>query len=308
MSNAGSTPSTPPSGASVAPMAASSYGASSPTDKMKEIKLISHSPLFYWWPVWLMCFVFAFITFIGDGHLAILPGKARVEVVEADKGEYKFTFADKNGKKIESKVLDEAVKRSKPESYEDPFPTKISENPALGVLFCVLLVITIMVTNIPLRGLWSFVVLLGFALVAVIISLIPDLWNTIFKSIQILKIHINMAGYLTMGTMVFLAWFVSTFFFDRRAYILFTQGQIKLCEHIGDSVEAFPTMGVTLSKQRDDLFRHWIFGGRFLGGKFGTGDLILKFSTGDRREIRFSNVRGLDYYLPRVEELIKPIA
>ena len=101
---------------------------------------------------------------------------------------------------------------------------------------------------------------------------------------------------------------VSVFFFDTRSYIIFSQGQIKLCEHIGDSVEAFPTMGVTLAKQREDLFRHWIFGARFLGSKFGTGDLILKFASGDRREIRFPNVRGLDFYLPRIEELIKPIA
>jgi hypothetical protein len=288
-------------------MAASSHSPSPETQGLKEIKLISHSPLFYWWPVWLICFVFALVTLLGDGHMAILPGKARVTPI-ADTKKYEFNFGDSKERKEGYTVLDAAVENSKPESYTEPFPMKVSESPALGVLFCVLLVITIMVTNIPLRGLWSFVVLLGFALIAVIISLIPGAWENIFKSIQYLKIHINMAGYLTIGVLVFVAWCISTFFFDRRAYILFTQGQIKLCEHIGDAVEAFPTLGVTLTKQRDDLFRHWIFGGRFLGSKFGTGDLILKFNSGDRREIRFANVRGLDYYLPRVEELIKPIA
>jgi hypothetical protein len=254
-----------------------------------------------------MCFVFTFITFIGDGHMAILPGKARVTPVAESKRKFEFNFDDSKDRKEGYAVLENAVEHSKPEGYQEPFPMKVSENPALGVLFCVLLVITVMVTNIPLRGLWSFVVLLAVALVAVIISLIPGLWESIFKSIQYLKIHINMAGYLTTGTLIFIAWCISTFFFDRRSYILFTQGQIKLCEHIGESVEAFPTLGVTLTKQREDLFRHWIFGGRFLGSKFGTGDLILKFSSGDRREIRFSNVRGLDHYLPRIEELIKPI-
>lgn len=307
MSNAGSNQSTPPSGASVAPMAASSSMSPSPTDKLKEIKLISHSPLFYWWPVWLVSFLFAFITFLGDGHMAILPGKARVTPIAESKRKFEFNFDDSNQRKEGYQVLENAVEHTKPEAYQEPFPMKVSESPAYGVLFCVLLVITVLVTNIPLRGLWSFVVLLGFALIAVIISLIEGAWDNIFRSIQYLKIHINMAGYLTIGTMIFLAWIVSTFFFDRRAYILFSQGQIKLCEHIGESMEAFPTLGVTLTKQRDDLFRHWIFGGRFLGSKFGTGDLILKFTSGDRREIRFANVRGLDHYLPRIEELIKPI-
>ena len=305
MASASSNPSSPPSGSSVASMISS---VSSPADRLKEIKLISHSPLFYWWPVWLVCFIFAFITMLGDGHMAILPGKARVTPVPESKRKFEFNFDDSKERTGGYPILENAVEHSKPADYQEPFPMKVIESPAYGVLFCVLLVITIMVTNIPLRGLWSFVVLLGFALIAVVISLIPGAWDSIFKSIQYLKIHINMAGYLTIGVLVFIAWLISTFFFDRRAYILFSQGQIKLCEHIGDSVEAFPTLGVTLTKQRDDLFRHWIYGGRFLGPKFGTGDLILKFSSGDRREIRFSNVRGLDYFLPRVEELIKPIA
>jgi hypothetical protein len=28
----------------------------------REIKLVSHSPIFYWWPIWLLGYVLALIT------------------------------------------------------------------------------------------------------------------------------------------------------------------------------------------------------------------------------------------------------
>ena len=63
-------------------------------------------------------------------------------------------------------------------------------------------------------------------------------------------------------------------------------------------METFPTLGVSLTKQRDDLFRHYIFG-------FGSGDLILRFSTGDRREIRIPNVLGIGWQLQAVEDMLR---
>ena len=134
MSSAGSTP---PNSASISPMAATSSIAPSPTDKLKEIKLISHSPLFYWWPVWFLSFLFAFITFIGDGHMAILPGKARVAPIAGSERKFEFNFDDSNKREGGYAILNNAVERSLPAAYEEPFPMKVSESPALGVLFCV---------------------------------------------------------------------------------------------------------------------------------------------------------------------------
>jgi len=43
--------------------------ASSP----KEVIVISHSPIFYWWPVWFVGFLMAAWTYL-DGHLmAVVP-------------------------------------------------------------------------------------------------------------------------------------------------------------------------------------------------------------------------------------------
>src|SRR5689334_9582035 len=39
----------------------------------KEVVVISHSPIFYWWPVWFVGFLMAAWTYL-DGHLmAIVP-------------------------------------------------------------------------------------------------------------------------------------------------------------------------------------------------------------------------------------------
>src|SRR5689334_88674 len=39
----------------------------------RNIKIVSHSPLFYWWPVWAAGFLMAFLTWADGGHMAIVP-------------------------------------------------------------------------------------------------------------------------------------------------------------------------------------------------------------------------------------------
>src|SRR3712207_959663 len=72
-----STPPTPPAppGVPVTPGAAA----------RREITLISHSPLFYWWPIWFLGFIMALITWVENNRLAIIPSGAKVsEVARTD--------------------------------------------------------------------------------------------------------------------------------------------------------------------------------------------------------------------------------
>ena len=292
MSNSGPNPSSYPPN-SVVP-------SGTPT-RVTEIKLISHSTLFYWWPVWMFAFIMAGWTYFEDSRLAIVPHGSQLRKVEGKTGAYEFTFVNAKGEETSTESLASAIGRNpNPDVKNEPFPMRVSQHSSMGVFFLVVLMLTIVVTNVPLRGLWSFMVLLSIALVAVIITLIPGAWDRIFESIAALRIHINMAGYFFIGLATFLLWAVAVFVFDRRAYVIFTPGQIKVCEHIGAAVEAFPTLGVMLTKQRDDLFRHYIYG-------FGSGDLILKFQTGDRREIRIPNVLGVGWQLKAVEDMIRTV-
>src|SRR4051812_34042655 len=38
-----------------------------------QVVVYRHSNLFYWWPVWLLGFIIAAITYFGDRHMAIVP-------------------------------------------------------------------------------------------------------------------------------------------------------------------------------------------------------------------------------------------
>ncbi|MFO0937244.1 MAG: hypothetical protein U0798_12100 [Gemmataceae bacterium] len=76
---------------------------------------------------------------------------------------------------------------------------------------------------------WSFLVIVMIVVLALVITLFHA-WDDIFKMIGGLHIYINMAGYLFISGTLFLIWAVATFFFDRRAYIIFTPGQVKVCE------------------------------------------------------------------------------
>ena len=303
------TPNTPDSPyASSTPPGAVTTAGPTRTRANTEIKLISHSNLFYWWPVWALAFFMAAWTYFENNRLAIVPPHSSVTSIGDRSGkfqlEYKTNEKDPNtGEPIfVNKTLDDAAKRSATPGADklEPFKARISSNAAFGSFFVVVLILVIIITNVPLRGLWSFIVIMMAFLVAVIVSLL-NLWDKIFETVGDLHIHINMAGYLTIGVAVFILWALATWVFDQRAYVIFTPGQIKVCEHIGDAVQTYPTMGISMEKQRDDLFRHYILG-------FGSGDLILKLGSGDKREIRLPNVLGIGWRLKTVEDMLRTMS
>ena len=44
-----------------------------PIPRKQEIKIVSHSNLFYWWPVWALGFLFFLLTLWDGDLLAIVP-------------------------------------------------------------------------------------------------------------------------------------------------------------------------------------------------------------------------------------------
>jgi hypothetical protein len=40
---------------------------------VEHITVYSHSNLMYWWPVWLVCFILAAITYMGGNQMAVVP-------------------------------------------------------------------------------------------------------------------------------------------------------------------------------------------------------------------------------------------
>jgi len=260
----------------------------------REIKLISHSPLFYWWPVWVFGFGMAIWTYMENHRFMTVPADSAImtqKVPEGTPARYSFST-----KKELTKPLKESVRLSDAE-VADAFPVRVSQHAWLGTLYAFVLVLTVFITNVPLRGLLSFMVIILLVVVALFVTVFNG-WDDVYEKLANLRIYINMAGYLLISTAVFTIWAVATFFFDRRTYILFSPGQIKVCEHIGASVRTFDASGVSFEKQRDDLFRHYILG-------FGSGDLIVRTAGAERNEIRLQNVLGIGWKLKPVEDLLR---
>jgi hypothetical protein len=259
----------------------------------KEIKLISHSTLFYWWPVWAFGLFLAVWTFVEGDRLIVAPPNGKVDVTQVQ-GVTTYNLRFDVPVKHDPDVTD---MRAPDKEVKDVFRPRVSRHAWLGSMFIVVLLLTIFITNVPLRGLWSFLSILTVVVVALLFSVF-HVWDDFYTLIGGLHVYINMAGYMFVALAVFAIWLVAVYIFDRRTYIIFTPGQVKVCEHIGASVRTYDTVGLTFEKQRDDLFRHIILG-------FGSGDLIVRTAGAERAEIKIQNVLMIGSKLKDVENMLR---
>jgi hypothetical protein len=261
---------------------------------------VSHSGLFYWWPVWAVGYVMFAITMAMGDRMATIPHnseeftgdkRAKLIVVTAmvDKAEKELPFPERD-----AIIAPKGKSMKATELY-------ISSSKNLGVIFCMTLLVVIFITNIPLRGLWSVIVIvLGVSLV-IILALLPGNWlEIILHYIFILDVRINAAGYFMISSVLLGLWLLIFLLFDRQIYMIFTPGQMRVKLAIGDSEVAYDTTGITIQKQRSDLFRHWILG-------LGSGDLIVHVSRaiGEHgRDIPMPNVLFLGRRVHDIEQML----
>src|SRR4051794_15506876 len=162
-----------------------------------RITIYQHSTLFYWWPVWLFAFVFALMTWLGGHKMAIVPNgtepitKRTVEINGHPQERYVLVFGDKY------KPAEDAEGQAtigQPRYMVAPYR-------GIGTAFLFVLLIVIFITNIQLRGLWSFAIA-GSAVMIAIIFHLAGWWNIILDELGNLSIFINLGGYLLLGITV----------------------------------------------------------------------------------------------------------
>jgi len=268
------------------PMASATPAAPAPK---RRIVIYSHSNLFYWWPVWALGFLMTIISSFGD-LMAIVPASTT-----APKEKVAVSVKDEKGNMVQEDRFVLILPKDKTETIQPKL--HISRNKNVGVVFIAVLLLVIFITNIPLRGIWSFVVIM-FIIFFVIIFAIMDWWASIFEALSWLDIRINMAGYFAISIVLFALWLVVFFFFDRQMYMIFEPGQLRVCQAIGDGETSYDTMGMTTMKQRSDLFRHWVLG-------LGSGDLIVKTSGAHPVEIHMNNVLFVGRKHAEMEEMLR---
>jgi hypothetical protein len=275
---------------------------------LTQITVYSHSNLMYWWPVWLVCFVLAAITYVGGHQMAVVPdGTVAVadanvtapgeqfpgprDVLVAPRDQHFPLAPVKDGSKTPPGGDPTEAQNRQPAS---PSMTVASNN-SLGVIFVLTLIVVAIVSTLLLRGLLSVIVLLTMIAAVVTLALL-GLWDQIFAFFGGLDIRMNAAGYLFLGVPLFLLWAFVFFLQDRMHYVAFDEGQIRYVLQVGDSETVMSADGVIVEKRRNDVFRHWLFG-------FGTGDLVLRLPNG--HEIEMPNIVNANRRMILIDEMLR---
>jgi hypothetical protein len=302
--------------AAVPPTATAPYPPARPPEA-KEVTVVSHSNLFYWWPVWAVGFLMGILTWF-DGHgnyLVVVPqGTEGYMVSEEDKtfpvavprdtklyrnAEGTVKDFEGNSSPIQDRDVlvlppNVHVPKGKPQPFEH---LHIARSPRYGVIFATVLLLVIVITNVPLRGLWSVVVIVTVILMSVIFAL-AGWWDAILTTLSWLDIRFNAGGYFFISGVLFAIWLISLLIFDRQIYMIFSPGQLKVCTQIGGGERVFDASGMKLEKQRSDLFRHWVLG-------LGSGDLIVRTSGAGMEHLELDNVLFIGKKTEQIERLMK---
>jgi hypothetical protein len=250
------------------------------------IKVVSHTGLLYWWPVWLVGFILSLLTYLDGGRLAIVPEGTKVTA----KGGNVYELVVPPDRP--SPFLEQAAAAK----GENPFPVRASGNRNYGMVFMVVLLLVIFGSNVPLRGLWSVVAVLAVLVVTMLMAAL-DVWGWLLERLWGLHIEISLAGYLLPSVVLLVLWLVAVFGFDQLRYIRFKPGQFVVHQEIGDAIQVYDTTRVMVRKRRSDLFRHWVLG-------MGAGDLILNVPN-QGQEIVLPNVLFVGRRVQQIADVMK---
>jgi hypothetical protein len=272
-----------------------------------EITIVSHSDLFYWWPVWLVGFIMAGITWYSDVHAAFVRGTPALVEIQGDDIKYKFIDPvdaehQKHYPKKEVKAIitdwqkDNAFPQTRHGGEDKHTYPLTSNNKTPGLIFAITLLLVIVITNVHLRGLWSLIVIIVIVMGSIIFWL-AGWWEPLLTQGRLVEMHINAAAYFTISAVLFIVWAVNFGAFDRQRYVAVTPGQVRLHLAIGEGEIVYDTTGMVFQKQRSDLFRHYILGG-------GSGDLVIR-PAGGKDPIDLPNVLNVGYKVRAIQDLIK---
>jgi hypothetical protein len=253
-----------------------------------EIRIVSHSSLFYWWPVWAVGFLMATLSLFSGYRMVTVPADTRAV-------NQSIPWLENERHDVLVVPKDHPLPRKDNELEQPHLRMVNSKTP--GVLFCIILLLVVTITNVPLRGLWSVIVITLILSVSIILAILGK-WDDILARLGQLDIRINLGGYFLISAVLFVLWLLVFTLFDKQIYMVFTPGQLRVRLEIGEAETAYDTTGMTIQKQRSDLFRHWILG-------LGSGDLIVRTAGAQAHHFDMPNVLFLGRKVKEIEEMLR---
>jgi hypothetical protein len=251
----------------------------------REVHIVAHTMLFYWWPVWAVGLLLAGLTWLSGQCLAIVP--VGTQVVEGFDG----------GR--EALVLPAGAHLPQdPATGKPREPTlRVASRSGYGVVFIVVVLLVIFITNVPIRGLWSVIVIIIVVLGTIILAL-AGWWDDILEAAGHSHVYINAFGYLAISLPLLVLWLVVVLLFDRQMYMVFAPGQLRVRQEIGSGEAAYDTLGMVVEKRRSDLFRHWLLG-------MGSGDLLVRTAGATAQQFEMHNVLFVGNKLQLIQQMLQ---
>jgi hypothetical protein len=229
-----------------------------------QLRIYQHSNLLYWWPLWAYGYLCATLTYVQGVGIKELAASAG-----PDSGEKVILF------------------------YPSPW---------MGISYIGLILFVAVFTNVRARGVYSFVLLLLAAGMTWLVLRIPGIDKAMGWA-SLLRVHLNLAFYLTFSTLLLLIWLFIIVFVDHFSWWRFSPGQVIEEHRIGQATgHAYNTEGMVVRRLPDDFFRHRILGLGFLGLGLGTGDFMVKPPYEESFEIH--NVWRANRKQRRMEEMV----
>jgi hypothetical protein len=163
---------------------------------------------------------------------------------------------------------------------------------SLGVIYALVVIVTILITNTYLRGLVSLVVVLVVGFLALLFAYL-GWWQDIFRWFGQQPVYMDFGFYVFFSTALLLVWLLTVFVFDHLSFWRVRPGQVTHEYVLGAVESSYDTDNMVFTKKQDDLFRHWILG-------LGSGDLQLQTMGGRGLVAKVSNVLFLNAKVARI--------
>jgi hypothetical protein len=171
-----------------------------------------------------------------------------------------------------------------------------SSGTSLGVVYCLVLLLTILITNTYMRGLVSLVVVICVGFLALLFAYL-GWWPSLLRWFGQQAVYMDLAFYLFTSTGLLAVWLLVVGVFDHLSFWRIRPGQVTHEYALGAVENSYDTDFMVFTKQQTDVFRNWILG-------FGSGDLQMQTMGGRGAVAKVSNVLFLNARMAQIQRLI----
>lgn len=156
-------------------------------------------------------------------------------------------------------------------------------SPWIGISFIAVILFVAVFTNVRLRGVHSFVLILVVGGLYWLVAHIPGIEHAL-GWLALLRVHLNLAFYLTFSTLLLAIWLIIVGVADHFTWWRFSPSQVTEEHFMGLATgHTYNSEGMAVRRLPNDFFRHILLG-------WGTGDFMVRPAHDDAFEIH--NVRN----------------